>query len=189
MDIIHSRLTYYPENVMNEVRAMLDHIARCYYYDSKDYKDKDIKISNELSKADGHLKRLLYDCFKQLNLTLFESIKSYRKKYYSSYWLKINKGKFWQNYTEYLQKALECDIEAKKNESYDSETALNKYNEAYDNYYKTEQLLLKYKKSLYISCAIKLGRYVFRPLSWLLITIVIKYIATLICSVLFSCGD
>ena len=54
-----------PDNFLNEIRALNDHIARCY---RNDIADKKNFIDSELAKAKGHLRRLIYDCFKQLNI-------------------------------------------------------------------------------------------------------------------------
>lgn len=58
-----------PENLLNEIRALNDHIARCY----RERVD-DLYIDGELRKAEGHLRRLLYDCFKQLNIYISDCL-------------------------------------------------------------------------------------------------------------------
>ena len=73
MDDMNVRLGgVYPENCLNEIRAMLDHVSRCYHAEELSICDEEKEsISNEeLSKAEGHLRRLMYDCFKQWNILL-----------------------------------------------------------------------------------------------------------------------
>ena len=98
-----------PTNCLNEVRAMNDHIARCY---RKERTDKDNEM--ELIKAEGHLTRLIFDCFKQLNIYLYDKIESKEKIYYSSLWLYWDNGDFWRKYKETRINARYASIEAKK---------------------------------------------------------------------------
>ena len=50
----------YPQNCLNEIRAINDHIARCH---RNGMSEED--ITKEIGKAEGHLQRLAYDCYKQ----------------------------------------------------------------------------------------------------------------------------
>ena len=52
--------------INNEIRALNDHIARCY---SENITSQ--QRMEQLSKAEGHVRRLILDCFKQLNMDLF----------------------------------------------------------------------------------------------------------------------
>lgn len=56
MDDMNVRLGgVYPENCLNEIRAMLDHVSRCYRTETLEIKSEEKeKICNEeLSKAEG----------------------------------------------------------------------------------------------------------------------------------------
>lgn len=54
--------------INNEIRALNDHIARCY---SESENITSQQRMEQLSKAEGHVRRLILDCFKQLNMDLF----------------------------------------------------------------------------------------------------------------------
>jgi hypothetical protein len=49
--------------ILNEIRAINDHVARFY-----DESRKEEERNEELIKAEGHLKRMVYDAYKQLNI-------------------------------------------------------------------------------------------------------------------------
>lgn len=182
MSTINARMKgQYPDNCLNEIRAMLDHVARCYKADEEDYKEKDRIISEELSKAEGHLRRLLYDCFKQLNILLFDAIHKVERKKFNSSWFYISGGEFWKEYTSGLQKAVECAVDAKKNESYKPSLALTNYDKAFNSYCYVESLLLTNKKTK--NCFARL-RHFFEFVntwwSWLIVTVILSLISSLI---------
>lgn len=116
----------YVEGIANEIRALNDHIARCYR--------KDISINtvyDELCKAEGHLKRLTFDSFKQLNIIFHDYLESYEKQYFGQHWVLLDNGNFWKNYCK-NRNAVIFNIEtAKKNESRDYDIAINCYQDAY----------------------------------------------------------
>lgn len=129
-----------PSNFLNEIRALNDHIARCY-------RDgiNDCDIESELTKAEGHLRRLVYDCFKQLNIYINDTLERKEKKYYSDLWLIHNGGTFWTNYSKCRKYAQQNVIEAKKSESINADQAMSYYEKAFQNYRKAEDLLINNK--------------------------------------------
>ena len=161
-----------PDNFLNEIRALNDHIARCYRKDiSLDF------IDSELTKAEGHLRRLIYDCFKQLNIYISDTLEYKENKYYSEMWLTHKKGVFWTDYSKYRKYAQQYVIEAKKSESIDSDRAMSLYENAFLNYRRAEELLLENKTMLRISlvnkCILKVGHFGW----WFFITIVLSVIS------------
>ena len=183
MDDMNVRLGgVYPENCLNEIRAMLDHVSRCYRTETLEIKSEEKeKICNEeLSKAEGHLRRLMYDCFKQLNILLFDAIHQKERQTYSSHWLYIKGGQFWSTYTKYLQIAMASVVEAKKNESYDPDKVMVFYERAYNAYCAVEQMLIKHRKSLTWSRCIKYFEIVNSWVRWIIVTVVLSLISALI---------
>ena len=79
----------YIDAVLNEMRALNDHIARCY----ADGMSID-EVYKELNKAEGHLKRLIYDCFKQLNIIFFDYMNEYEANHFGKHWLRVKDGLF-----------------------------------------------------------------------------------------------
>ena len=183
MDDINARHGDYPENCLNEIRAMLDHVSRCYRADDNpdlSETEKNKVADEELSKAESHLRRLMYDCFKQLNILLFDAIHQKERQTYSSHWLYIKGGQFWATYTNNLQIAVTSVVEAKKNESYDPDTAMVCYERAYNAYCAIEQMLIRHRKSLIWSQGIKYFEIVNSWVSWIFVTVVMSLISALI---------
>jgi hypothetical protein len=164
-----------PDNFLNEIRALNDHIARCY----REGVTSD-EINRELTKADGHLRRLIYDCFKQLNIYLSDILEYKEKKYFSDLWISYKKGNFWTEYSQYRKQAQLNVIEAKKNETINTEKALQLYENAFINYRNAENLLLDNKKML---CKSIFYRYLDMTggiVKFVLITLVLSIISSVI---------
>lgn len=183
MDDMNVRLGgTYPDNCLNEIRAMLDHVSRCFRVECMDLApDKaDDMCNEELSKAEGHLRRLMYDCFKQLNILLYDAIHQKEKQTYSSHWLYIDGGKFWASYTSKMQEAMVSVVEAKKNESYDPDKAMEYYDKAYNSYCAVEQMLIKQKNALCWSRLFGFFEVVNNWGSWIFVTVVLSLISSVI---------
>lgn len=163
-----------PENLLNEIRALNDHIARCYR-DSAD----DNYIDSELGKAEGHLRRLLYDCFKQLNIYISDNLKRRERRSYSNRWLYHDGGKFWRQYTEWKQQAQSNVIEAKKQESIDSDAALKHFEYGYQNYRNIEELFKANRRFLCFSSFFGFFSKAFQGIWWVVVTIIISVVAVL----------
>jgi hypothetical protein len=133
-----------PANCMNEVRALTDHIARCYLPDQTEQKKNE-----ELSKAEGHLRRLTFDCFKQLNIFMYDNLQKMEKTSFTKDWFRWDGGSFWVTYSENRKCAKKSVVEAKQKESIDSEEAMKLYNVAHDSYMVIEELLNKYSKQIF----------------------------------------
>lgn len=165
-----------PDNFLNEIRALNDHIARCY---RNDISDKHF-IDSELTKAEGHLRRLIYDCFKQLNIYISDTLEYKEKKYYSEMWLTHKKGVFWTSYSKYRKYAQQYVIDAKKSESVDSDRAMALYEKAFQSFRRAEELLLENKTMLTLSFVnkhlLKAGHFSW----WFLITVVLSVISAVI---------
>lgn len=164
-----------PDNLLNEIRAMNDHIARCY----RDGAD-DNYIDRELGKAEGHLRRLLYDCFKQLNIYISDNLGRREKMSFSNRWLYRDGGNFWHQYTKWKQQAQDDVIEAKKQESIDSDEALRYFESGYQNYRNIEELFKANRRFLFFSALFSFLNKAFSGLWWLIVTIAISIIAVLI---------
>lgn len=174
-DIQSRRGNKLPDNFLNEIRALNDHIARCYNPDiAPQAKDA------EMTKAEGHLRRLIYDCFKQLNIYISDNLNQKEKRYYSDNWLTYQDGHFWNDYSQYRKDAQQYVIKAKKNESYDSDNAMKCYEKAFINYRKAEELLNQNHRMLVCSMINKYWQMAGHFSSWLLITVVLCLIASVI---------
>ncbi len=165
----------YPKNCLNEIRAINDHIARCY----RDAMT-DADITKELGKAEGHLQRLTYDCYKQLILYQVADIKHTLKWFYSSRWPLIGDGELWSTYISNFKQARISEKAAKQNESINPDVALSHYDSAY-NYYQSILLIFKkYKWEIRWSAVIKFFERIRHVLFWLITTFVLAIIAALL---------
>lgn len=164
-----------PNNFLNEIRALNDHIARCY---RPDIKQQDVDA--ELTKAEGHLRRLVYDCFKQLNIYICDTLVRKEKMFYSDLWLTHNDGKFWVEYSKNRKYAQINVIKAKKAESIDSDKAMTLYEKAFQNYRHAEDLLIANKRMLLKSFLYKYIQKINHFGWWLLITVILSAIAAII---------
>ena len=163
-----------PDNFLNEIRALNDHIARCYRKGDKSF------ICSELTKAEGHLRRLIYDCFKQLNIYISDTLEYKEKRYYSEMWLTHQKGVFWSSYSKHRKYAQQFVIEAKKSESIDPNKAMKCYEKAFNNYREAEELLLKNKTLLMLSFVIKHLSKAGHFSWWFFITVTLSVISAVI---------
>lgn len=164
-----------PNNFLNEIRALNDHIARCYRPNITQE-----NIDAELTKAEGHLRRLVYDCFKQLNIYISDTLVRKEKIFYSDLWLTHNDGEFWIEYSKNRKYAQINVIEAKKAESVDSDKAMTLYEKAFQNYRHAENLLIANKRMLRNSFLYKLTHITSHFWWWLLITVILSAISAII---------
>lgn len=116
----------YPDAILNEIRAMNDHIAR-FYDDSRNSEQR----QEELAKADGHLKRMIYDAYKQLNIFFFDSMDKFEKEHFGAHWLHVKKGDVWLQYSDKRDEVVEYVRQAKIKESISTESAMESYAKAY----------------------------------------------------------
>ena len=56
---IEARIEQFPLPLFNEIRALHDHIARCYLDEIKEE-----QITQEIIKAERHIVRIILDCYK-----------------------------------------------------------------------------------------------------------------------------
>ena len=165
----------YIDAILNEMRALSDHLARCYA-DNVSYET----IHKELNKAEGHLKRLIYDCFKQLNIIFFDYVDSYESKYFGKHWLRINDGQFWTDYTSLRYEVVQSIEKAKTYESVDADIAFNNYQSAYVTQGKVYDLLTEYKRKLQISIPKAVWVKINSLWGWIFTTILLTAIPTII---------
>lgn len=136
----------YINAVLNEMRALNDHIARCY----ADGMSAEA-VHKELNKAEGHLKRLIYDCFKQLNILFFDYINEYEANHFGKHWLRVKDGEFWNAYTSLRYEVVKNVEDAKLHESFDANKAFESYQNAYVLQGKVYDLLGTYDSELRLS--------------------------------------
>lgn len=125
-----------PQPLFNEIRALHDHIARCYRRNISEE-----EIHDEIVKAKRHVRRLTLDCFKYLNVSLHESITRFEKQTRNVDLTVINNGLFYPRFRDLNKQIVETVRCAKRTEAVDTEEALLKYQEGYNLYCELENLI------------------------------------------------
>lgn len=154
-----------PDNCLNEIRAIVDHVARCYRTTDP------MRIEKEMGKAEGHMQRLAFDCFKQLNIFLHDGLESKMKWFFSPYWLKIDNGEFWKEFYTNRQMIVKTIVLAKENESLNADVAMSYYAQVYEGYIRIENLLNSHKLQLCWSLVVRVYYWISHFTNWLLLTI------------------
>lgn len=79
---LESEDSEYPVEVLNEIRAILNHLSRIAVIESgeaTDIEDVTQAIDLQIHDATGHLKRGLFDCFKYCCISLEDKYKQFKK--------------------------------------------------------------------------------------------------------------
>lgn len=131
--------------ISNEIRMMNDHIARCFD-DGRSIEE----IMKELGKAEGHLQRVEFDVYKQMNWLLYDRTIGRIEK--CQYEHKIGWAflKWKDKYYELKNSITKVVEEARIADSLGKERAfvLEKYEIGYDKYRELEELIMANKRDL-----------------------------------------
>jgi hypothetical protein len=134
---IEARTQKFPIEILNEVRAFTDHIARCYLSDKTESQHLE-----ELTKAEGHIKRITLDCYKYLNVIFFDKIANFEKRDMRHVDLSfIDNGKFYPKFEKLRREAVNLSREARKAESTIKLLSLELYEKTYNKYNEIEQFI------------------------------------------------
>lgn len=133
---VEARIEQFPLPLFNEIRALHDHISRCY---TDGITDK--QISEETEKAHRHVVRIMLDCYKYLNLTLHDSLLLFERQTKHVDLTVLKDGTFYPAYKSLRIRAIQAVRKAKGLESVDTYSALDAYQESYNLYTELEQLL------------------------------------------------
>lgn len=118
-----------PLPLFNEIRAFNDHIARCYYLNPND----DF-IGEQISKAQRHIERITLDCFKCLNVILYQRIELFERQTRNIDLTVIDNGEFFPEYSRMKLEASNLVKSAKLAEARNSDAALDYYQDSYNIY-------------------------------------------------------
>jgi len=133
---IEARMEQFPLPLFNEIRALHDHIARCYS-DGITVERK----SEEVQKARRHIVRIILDCYKYLNLTLHESLLLFERQTKNIDLTVLKNGEFYPKYRSLRIEAIQAVRRAKALESMNLDSALDAYQESYNLYTRIETLI------------------------------------------------
>lgn len=138
----------FPVEILNEIRAIFTHLARCNVSDNIDVK------TDNVCKAERHVKRAVLDCFKYMCVSYDDQYKGFEELYKNIDLSVIDNGDFLPELCRKRKVALDClriakEAELKSEEIDDSfplfESAYNAYADVYKYIQKTEEKLIRVK--------------------------------------------
>ena len=100
----------FPIEILNEVRAIMSHIAKCYEITNEEL------IQKNIGKAKSHMKRCVLDCYKYLCLAYSDYYENFVHKYRFTDLTVVDNGEFWSDLCETVSKAKKQLILAKQKE-------------------------------------------------------------------------
>ena len=133
---VEARTEQFPLPLFNEIRALHDHIARCY---SDGFSAE--QVDTEIHKAERHVVRIMLDCYKCLNLSLHDAVLLFEKQTKHVDLTVLQDGTFYPKYKSLRTQAIQTVRKAKSLESMDSDVALDMYQNAYNVYSDLELML------------------------------------------------
>ena len=128
----------FPVEILNEIRAVLDHFSKSFITDSEENKAKNIE------NATSHMNRAILDCFKYLCISLDDRYKNFEEKYKNVDLSLVSDGDFLPELLKKRENAAKMLYDAKMTElgiEHDSETrqdSFEKYDLAYHAFYDVE---------------------------------------------------
>lgn len=131
-----ARTEQFPLPLFNEIRALHDHIARCF---SETITDAQVDV--EIYKAERHVIRIMLDCYKCLNLSLHDEILLFEKQTKHIDLTVLQNGVFYPKYKDLRLNAMHTVRQAKTQESQDSNLALETYQRSYNLYCELEGMI------------------------------------------------
>ncbi|MBP3358443.1 MAG: hypothetical protein J6K91_05975 [Opitutales bacterium] len=131
---IEAKSERFHAQILNEIRAVHDHIARCYLGKDDQFNQK------QFDKARSHNERLVLDCLKMLNMLAKEQMQEIESKTRLE---QIDSGKFYIKYCQLADEAEKLTEKAKIKESIDKYEAINLFQKASVSYNKILDLIAK----------------------------------------------
>lgn len=166
---IEVRFEQFPTSIYNEIRAFNDHIARCYY----DINNQDL-IETQVRKATGHIERIVLDCYKYLNVKLYDLvIKDFDKKTKNIDLTTINNGEFYPQYKSLQQFIVTNLKKAKLLETQENkEESIVLYEIVHNKYVELEDLITQNHTHIKWARAKYYSKKVINFLGWLIAAVI-----------------
>jgi hypothetical protein len=145
---IETRYEVFPIPILNEIRAYNDHVARCYRYIRENgdvATDQSRKfIDTQTKKAEGHIERIMLDCYKHLNVKLHDIVVvDFEKRTKNVDLSAVNNGEFYQKYKIMRRDVVNNLKKAKLAEVKDKISSIKLYQETYNQYAALEDFLIE----------------------------------------------
>ena len=133
---LEARTEQFPLPLFNEIRALHDHIARCY-----SERISSNQVDSEIHKAERHVTRIMLDCYKCLNLSLHDEVLLFERQTKNVDLTVLQNGTFYPKYKTLRTKATKMVRRAKSLESLDTQSALDTYQNSYNLYCDLENVI------------------------------------------------
>lgn len=141
---LEARTEQFPLPLFNEIRALHDHIARCY-----SERISSNQVDSEIHKAERHVTRIMLDCYKCLNLSLHDEVLLFERQTKNVDLTVLQNGTFYPKYKTLRTKATKMVRKAKSLESLDTQSALDTYQNSYNLYCDLENVIEEVVPDLY----------------------------------------
>lgn len=143
---IEVRFEHFPTSIFNEIRAFNDHVSRCYLKPNNEE-----WINSQIHKAEGHIERIILDCYKFLNVSLYDSvIKKFDKEYKGVDLSNINNGDFLIQHKKLTREIVIKLKDAKSKEVLeDKSESIAIYEEVHNKYTELEDLIEQNCRNLF----------------------------------------
>lgn len=110
--LVESLKGKFPGPILNELRAVQDHVSRCFTNDIAE-----VDALEEIRKAKGHLDRANMDCYKALLIICEKQLVDFKKEYEGVNLALVKDGEFLIKFQNDWDAARELAINARKMES------------------------------------------------------------------------
>lgn len=172
---IEIRYESFPTPIFNEIRAFNDHIARCYMEPNNNE-----LVDIQVRKAKGHIERMILDCYKFLNVSMYDSvIKGFDKKYKGVDLSIIGNGDFFVEYKKTKKEIILLLKDAKSKEQLENkDCSIKLYEKAHNRYTDLENLILDNISNLFWAKNKYCVKKILRILGWLLSAIISGFVST-----------
>lgn len=169
---IESRFEHFPLPMFNEIRALNNHIAQCY---RKGVSDE--TIEKELFKAERHIRRIISDCYKYLNVSLHDRIIRFERQTRRIDLTLLDNGTFYSQYLDLRKRAEQLIRNAKRTESSNNDESLDLFQDAYNTYTELEELILGRTVKINWARVKFTSRKVIKLLLWFLTAVISGFIS------------
>lgn len=136
--LYEAREEQFPTPVFNEIRAFNDHIAKCHLNDIDEN-----QINEEIKLAERHIFRIIFDCYKFLNVSFHKEISEFENENRNIDLTIIDNGEFYPKYKKLKESAVQSVRAAKKVESLDIQKSFTNYENAFNAYSELVELILQ----------------------------------------------
>ena len=129
----------FPVEVLNEIRAILNHLAKCYLLDEEKPEGYQSLLDIQIHDAKSHLKRAIFDCYKYSCISVEDYYSDFCKRMKHVDLGVIDNGEFSVTLSKKYSSA-RCSLKTAKNDEQDSmsassfDTIFDLYKNAYEAY-------------------------------------------------------